>query len=156
MAQLTQQGYRALKKSEGLKLQAYQDGAGVWTIGYGTTRIDGKPVTKGMRITEERADALFAKDLEVFTSAINSAIGSAKTSDYQFDAFVNITYNIGISAMSGSTFMRRHKDGDYTGCAQSMLSWNKITVKGVKVVSQGLANRRKREADMYLHGVYVL
>lgn len=41
---------------EGLRLKAYQDKGGVWTVGYGTTRYsDGTPVKKGDTVTEEEA-----------------------------------------------------------------------------------------------------
>lgn len=43
-----------LKKWEGLRLQAYQDVSGVWTIGYGHTGKAGKPtVIESMMITEK-------------------------------------------------------------------------------------------------------
>ncbi len=34
----SQRGLSLIKSFEGLRLQAYQDAVGVWTIGYGTTR----------------------------------------------------------------------------------------------------------------------
>lgn len=50
-----------LKKSEGLRLQAYQDTGGVWTIGYGHTGADVKP---GMTITKEEAERLLKQDVD--------------------------------------------------------------------------------------------
>ncbi len=44
-----------VKRFEGLRLTAYQDSVGVWTIGYGHTGPDVHP---GMTITEEQADEL--------------------------------------------------------------------------------------------------
>ena len=41
-----------IKKSEGCKLEAYQDSVGIWTIGYGSTM----DVHKGMAITQQEAD----------------------------------------------------------------------------------------------------
>lgn len=43
-----------LKFEEGLKLEAYQDTVGVWTVGYGDT---GPDVVKGLKISKEEADA---------------------------------------------------------------------------------------------------
>jgi len=42
---LSDNGIKLIKGFEGLRLTAYRDTAGVWTIGYGSTRYhDGKPV----------------------------------------------------------------------------------------------------------------
>lgn len=49
-----------LKRDEGLRLKAYKDTVGVWTIGYGHTGT-AKP---GMVITEAEAEALLVKDIE--------------------------------------------------------------------------------------------
>lgn len=41
--QISSDGIKALKGSEGLRLKAYQDEKGVWTIGYGHTgNVNGK------------------------------------------------------------------------------------------------------------------
>ena len=54
--QLSRKGLDAIKFFEGLELEAYEDSAGIPTIGYGTIRIDGKPVKMGMKITAEQAE----------------------------------------------------------------------------------------------------
>lgn len=48
-----------IKRFEGCRLDAYDDGMGVWTIGYGTTKYpDGTAVQLGDSITQEKAEAL--------------------------------------------------------------------------------------------------
>lgn len=49
-----------LNEKEGNSLTAYLDGSGVWTICRGATRIDGKPVTKGMKLTQAKCDQVNA------------------------------------------------------------------------------------------------
>lgn len=149
---VSQQGLRALMKSEAFKPDAYQDGGGVWTIGYGTIKLDGKPVVKGQRITQERAADELAKFVSGLESGITSALGSAPTSQCEFDAFINLSYNIGLSGFLGSTALERHIEGNKKGCAEAMSWWVK---DGGKTV-QGLINRRNREVNMYLNGIYVL
>ena len=51
--------YDLIKKYEGFRSTAYLCPAGIWTIGYGTTLINGKPVAKGMTISKDRAEELF-------------------------------------------------------------------------------------------------
>ena len=46
-------GRALIERNEGLRLEAYQDIVGVWSIGYGDT---GPDVVPGLRITKEEAD----------------------------------------------------------------------------------------------------
>lgn len=151
--QLSQKGLDAIKFFEGLELKAYPDSEGTPTIGYGTIKIAGKPVRMGMVITKEQAEQYLLEDVEKFVVAVNKAI-KVPTTQNEFDALVIETYNIGIGAMQGSTFMKRHNAGNKVGCAEAMQWWDKITVKGKKVASKGLANRRRLEAKIYLDAVY--
>lgn len=150
---LSQKGLDAIKFFEGLELEAYPDSAGIPTIGYGTIRIHGKPVTMGMKITAEQAEQYLLADVENYVGAVARAI-KVPTTQNEFDALVIETYNIGIAAMQDSTFIKRHNAGDKAGCAEAMQWWNKVTVKGKKVPSKGLTNRRRMEAQIYLDGVY--
>nr|HAU5726696.1 lysozyme [Citrobacter freundii] len=151
--QLSSKGLEAIKFFEGLRLEAYKDSAGIPTIGYGTIRINGRPVTMGMKITAEQAEQYLLADVENYVGAVNKAI-KVPTTQNEFDALVVETYNIGIGAMQYSTFIKRHNAGNKVGCAEAMQWWNKITVKGKKVPSKGLTNRRRMEAKIYLDAVY--
>lgn len=151
--QLSSKGLEAIKFFEGLRLEAYKDSAGIPTIGYGTIRINGRPVTMGMKITAEQAEQYLLADVENYVGAVNKAI-KVPTTQNEFDALVVETYNIGIGAMQDSTFIKRHNAGNKVGCAEAMQWWNKVTVNGKKVTSKGLQNRRRMEADIYLDAVY--
>ncbi|WP_332772242.1 DUF2514 family protein [Pseudomonas sp. ESBL1] len=50
----SQRGLSLIKSFEGLRLQAYKDAVGVWTIGYGTTQ----GVNAGMKISKEQAERM--------------------------------------------------------------------------------------------------
>ncbi|AKU44045.1 lysozyme [Citrobacter phage Michonne] len=151
--QLSSKGLEAIKFFEGLRLEAYKDSAGIPTIGYGTIRINGRPVTMGMKITAEQAEQYLLADVENYVGAVNRAI-KVPTTQNEFDALVVETYNIGIDAMQDSTFIKRHNAGNKVGCAEAMQWWNKVTVNGKKVTSKGLQNRRGMEAKIYLDAVY--
>ena len=69
--QLSRKGLEAIKFFEGLKLEAYEDSAGIPTIGYGTIRIYGKPVKLGMKIPAEQAEQYLLADVEKFVAAVN-------------------------------------------------------------------------------------
>lgn len=151
--QLSSKGLEAIKFFEGLRLEAYKDSAGIPTIGYGTIRINGRPVTMGMKITAEQAEQYLLADVENYVGAVNKVI-KVPTTQNEFDALVVETYNIGIGAMQDSTFIKRHNAGNKVGCAEAMQWWNKVTVNGKKVTSKGLQNRRRMEAKIYLDAVY--
>ena len=48
-----------VKASEGLRLEAYQDSTGLWTIGYGHTAN----AHAGLHITEQQAEDFLAEEL---------------------------------------------------------------------------------------------
>ena len=66
--------------------------------------------------------------------------------------FINLAYNIGLPGFLGSTALKRHIDGNKKGCAEAIGWWNKVNGKTV----QGLVNRRNREVQMYLNGIYAM
>ncbi|EOJ4508894.1 glycoside hydrolase family protein, partial [Escherichia coli] len=45
-----------LDEKEGNHTTAYRDGAGIWTICRGATRVDGKPVILGMKLSKGKCD----------------------------------------------------------------------------------------------------
>ncbi len=49
-----------LDEKEGNNLTAYRDGGGIWTICRGATMVDGKPVVKGMKLTQAKCDQVNA------------------------------------------------------------------------------------------------
>lgn len=72
MGNVTSPTGRAMIASfEGLRLTAYQDIVGVWTIGYGHTGPDVKP---GLAITRQQADQLLVNDLARFERGVNALL----------------------------------------------------------------------------------
>ncbi|EOL4998128.1 glycoside hydrolase family protein, partial [Escherichia coli] len=49
-----------LDEKEGNHTTAYRDSAGIWTICRGATRVDGKPVIPGMKLSKEKCDRVNA------------------------------------------------------------------------------------------------
>lgn len=138
-------GTNLIKKFEGLKLNAYICPAGVPTIGYGHT----KDVELGMEITEEEADELLREDLEWACKAVDELVTAPITAN-QFAALVSFVFNVGKTNFKMSTLLKRLNEGHVQIAADELLRWNKITVKGKKVVSNGLARRRKAERELFL------
>ena len=99
-------GKKFIEEAEGLRLKAYQDSVGVWTIGYGHT--DG--VKAGQVITQARAEELLSNDLERFEAAVRAI--APKTTQGQFDAFVSFAFNLGEGALARSTLLKLHNAGN--------------------------------------------
>jgi len=137
-------GKALMHEFEGCELEAYPDpatGGEPWTIGFGHTSIAGEPhVKKGMKITQEEADEIFARDLKHYEKHVPQA------SQNQFDAMVSLCYNIGPGNFNKSSVKRHHIDGHYKDAAKSFLLWNKANGK----IMKGLTRRREAEKELYL------
>ncbi|WP_151765729.1 lysozyme [Acinetobacter colistiniresistens] len=139
-------GINLITSFEDLRLTAYDDGVGVWTIGYGTTVYPtGIKVKKGDVCTLDQAKAYFAYDLKRFENAVNSAV-KVPVSQNQFDALVSLAYNIGEAAFKGSTLLKKLNAKDYQGAADQFPQWN----KGGGKVMKGLVHRRADERELFL------
>jgi lysozyme len=146
-------GRALIVRNEGLRLKAYQDVVGVWTIGYGDT---GSDVWPGLTISREEADRRLDERLaNDFGLNVNEEIGDRPTTQAQFDAMVSLAYNIGnggakhqhgTRGFDGSTVLREHIAGHYGAAADGFLLWNKAAGH----VLAPLTRRRKEERALYL------
>ena len=86
-----------------------------------------------------------AYDLKKFESAVNNAV-TVPLNQNQFDALVSLTYNIGPSAFSKSTLVKKLNAGDIRGAAEQFDVW--VNAGGKRM--QGLVNRRAKENEVFL------
>lgn len=149
MNKLTQAVIEEIKVSEGLRLKAYPDPGSKdglpTTIGYGTTRINGKTVSPTAVITKEQAEQYLIADLTVFASKVYALL-RVKVTDAQFGALVSLAYNIGLGNFEKSTLLRILNAGDFKGVPAQFRRFKYNDGK----VMQGLVNRREREIKMWL------
>ena len=139
-----------IRQWEGLRLTAYQDVAGVWTIGYGSTRN----VAPGMTITAEQAVERLRADLLTAETAVWQAVHVGLT-DNQFGALVSFVFNVGAGAFRSSTLLKKLNAGDYGAVPTELAKWNKARVGGVLQPVDGLTNRRAAEAGLWVKGEFV-
>ena len=143
---VSNKGVDLICEFEGKRLVAYDDGVGVWTIGFGTIKYpSGNRVKKGDTCTLEQAKEYMRHDLIEFEHAVNSSVKAPLTQN-QFDALVSLAYNIGSSAFKSSTLVKKLNTGDYQGAADQFNVW--INAGGKRM--QGLVNRRDREKLLFL------
>lgn len=139
-----------IKEFEGLRLTAYKDPVGVWTVGYGTTAAAGVGVIPkaGLTITKAEAGRYLAAAVAKFALAIRPKI-TAPVNDNEFGAFVSLAYNIGPNAFAKSSALKAFNAGDKARAADAILLWNKA---GGKVLP-GLVRRRQAERELFLRPV---
>ena len=133
-------GVDLLTHFEGLRLEAYQDSVGVWTIGYGHT----KGVTPSMKITESQANNLLKTELIEYQNYINEMV-NISLDQCQFDALVCWVYNLGPTNLKNSTLLTLLNQGVKFQIPEQIRRWNRAGGKVLK----GLVRRREAEALMF-------
>src|SRR6266498_3231680 len=106
--QISDKGLDLIRRFEGLRLDAYQCPAGIWTIGYGHT---GPDVLEGLAISPSLAEAFLRADVGHFGIAVEVCAGLCAQG--QFDALVSFAFNLGVGALRASTLLKLHKLGQH-------------------------------------------
>ncbi len=129
-------GLALIKEFEGLRLKAYIPVKGdVPTIGWGHTR----GVKMSDKITVKTAEKLLVKDLAPTVARVNRVVKVPLTQN-QFDACVSLAFNIGLTAFSKSTLVKKLNETPL-----QFLRWNKFKKKPLA----GLTRRRKAEMKLF-------
>jgi lysozyme len=136
------QGIKLIQFYESLRLQAYRDPIGIWTIGYGHT---GPEVIEGLQITEAQADEILRKDLEEFEGYVNDYV-KVPLSQNQFDALVSFTFNLGPANLKRSTLLKLLNQKKYAEASKEFIKWDKAAGKTLA----GLTKRRQAESSLFL------
>jgi lysozyme len=141
-----------IKRFEGERLSSYQDQAGIWTIGWGSTYHHDlkRRVQKGDVIDKETALRWLKLDAAGFSDNVKRLV-KVPINQNQLDSLTSFSYNVGNNAFANSTLLRKLNQGaSKQEVALEFAKWNKVTINGEKVVSDGLVRRRKLEADLFL------
>lgn len=145
-----------VKKWEGLRLKAYRCSANTWTIGYGHT----KGVTAGMTITLEQANKFLKDDLYEHAEGLAPYV-TAKLTEGQYIALLDLAFNVGVSAVAKSQTLKYLNAGLLEKTKEGFLSFAKQKVRNadgslkmdhgkyVYVTITGLLNRRKAEVEEF-------
>ena len=126
---------------EGLRLEAYKDPVGVWTICYGST----KNVQPGQVATLQECENRLGADAEEAANAVRKYVQHPITQE-QFDALVDFTFNLGAGNLKNSTLLRKLNAGDCYGAAEEFRKW----VYAGGQVLPGLQKRREAEYELFL------
>lgn len=112
-----------LDEKEGVRTIAYQDGRGIWSICRGLTRIEGKPVTQGLKLSYsqcKRYDAL-ERDKAIAWVKRNVTVPLSEPAIAGIASFC--PYNIGPAKCFPSTFYKKLNAGDRIGACAEIKRW---------------------------------
>ena len=111
-----------IKRWEGLRLEAYLDTGGVWTIGYGHTSDSVQKVYKGLKITEKRAEELLIHDLKEAEAAVDRLV-TVPLNENQRGTLVSFVFNIGETQFAKSTLLKKLNKGEYESVPAQLRRW---------------------------------
>lgn len=120
---LSAAAFVGITQREGFSERAYPDpvhGPAVPTIGFGST--DG--VRMGDTITVPGALQRTLREVAVFEGALKACV-TVPLHQHEYDAFIELSHNIGAAAFCGSTIVRRLNAGDYDGACEAILMWRR-------------------------------
>lgn len=142
-------GINLLKSFESLRLKAYKDSAGIWTIGWGTIlHPDGNPVRYGDIISPEEAERDLMYEYEGIADKLNILI-KVPLIQYQFDSLVCFCYNVGVPGFKTSTLLKAINDKEEVK-EDYFARWDKAHIDGKLVEIPGLLSRRRKEFQLFI------
>lgn len=132
-----------IKRRSGLTLQARQDPAGTWFIGYAHYG----DVHEGMEITHAEADAKLEHEVGRYESLL-AAMLEVPVSQEQWDALLLLIFDYGPARIRSSTLIRYVNARDFARAAQEFPKW--VQVYGRPDIQ--MEKRRDVEREMFLRG----
>ncbi|WOA30911.1 lysozyme [Alloalcanivorax xenomutans] len=144
MRHITQDGLDLIKRFEGFSPTVYICPAGYPTIGYGHLVRDHEQDRYQQGITEQEAEDLLRRDVQVAEHAVLRLIDVPLT-DGQYDALVSFTFNLGAGALQRSTLRRKVNREEHAEVPAQLMRWVWAGGKRLK----GLVRRRESDAILY-------
>lgn len=131
-----------LERDEGLRLSAYQDTVGVWTVGYGHAYVH-----PGTVWTQAQADAMLRADVAHTEAALDAQLPWWRTlDDIRQDVVCEMAFNMGVTTLCQfHNTLAAIKAGQWAQAAAGMLAshWAKQ-----------VHHRADRLAEQMLTGVH--
>ncbi|EIG9781134.1 lysozyme [Escherichia coli] len=145
-----------LDEKEGNHTTAYRDGAGIWTICRGATRVDGKPVIPGMKLSKGKCDQVNAIERDKALAWVEKNIRVPLTEPQKAGIASFCPYNIGPGKCFPSTFYKRINAGDRRGACEAIRWWIKDGGRDCRIRSNncyGQVSRRDQESALACWGI---
>ncbi len=141
MTLIPEEAFELVKKFEGLRLTAYRDSGGVWTVGYGST---GPDVAEGLTITADEAERRLRRDMASAARSVLQMV-TVPLNPNQLSALCSFVFNLGAGAFRKSTLRKRLNEGRFDLAAAEFGRW--VFCNGR--VLPGLVTRREAERQLF-------
>ena len=145
-----------IKKLEGFAEKPYWDYK-QWSVGYGTRCPDDKlEYYKKYGIPKAEAQALLEAHLKDYVDSVNKFAKkyNLNFTQYQFDALVSFTYNVGASWTNGANTQLFTKAVLNGTTGNEFLAIIGLWTNADGKTNEGLVERRLKEANLFLNGAY--
>ena len=142
----------ALAEEEGVRLSVYRDVAGYPTVGVGHLVTSDDNLNVGDQITYDQAIDFLEADLATAEKAVAKLVGDLELYQHEFDALVDLVYNVGLGNVSPSESPRLNAAidaGDYAAIAEQL----DYTHAGGEF-ARGLMYRSERRAKIFMDASY--
>ena len=144
-----------IKKSEGLRLEAYPDPATKgkpFTIGWGATYYEnGSAIQPGDKITRQQAEKLLLFHAGKAREAVKKLV-KVNINPNQEAALISLIFNIGEGNLAKSTLLKKiNKDPKDPTINAEFNKW----IYANKKVFPGLVNRRQEESALFFKPVVI-
>lgn len=133
-------GIGLTERFEGVRLTAYQDQVGRWTIGYGHTA----GVQSGDTCTQAQAEDWLQADTDWAQGVVNRCVTVLLTQG-EFDALTDFVFNAGAGNFESSTLLKLLNASNMSAAALEFDKWDHA---GGQVVA-GLLRRREAETQEF-------
>jgi lysozyme len=141
-----------LVEEEGARDVVYRDVAGYATVGVGHLVTPEDNLRVGDRVSEEQILDFLEEDLAAAEAAVARLVGTLPINQFEFDALVDLAYNVGEGNLSPTESPRLNAAigaRDYDGIADE-LSYHHAAGK----IANGLVHRSERRTNIFLSGSY--
>lgn len=134
------------------------------TYGHGATvRPDGQPVQPNDTITRKEARLLLSKQVDdEYSTNVRRCLGDAVLYQWEFDAAVDLAYNIGWPKVCSSTMLRQFKAGNYDGGCKAIYLFDRLHGRKCSLPENrnrkdgcaGIMSRRDKQFLMCSEAIY--
>jgi len=156
--QLSAIGFRFIKGMEGYGFKPYQDSGGIWTVGYGITRMSEPDIYDKLAnmnpMTEEACakESFKVKNERYGAKIVSTCKKFGVTKQYQFDALCSLAYNAGVGVVTGDNELTRAISNNINDKETIQSVWRDFRIRDHNgTVQPGLQTLRKEQSKMFFN-----
>ncbi|OWV33006.1 hypothetical protein B5C34_05705 [Pacificimonas flava] len=145
---VSQKMKEVIRAEEGAVKEVYRDITGLPTVGVGHLVRPEDGLRVGDRIDDSQVMQFLTDDLKIAEEAVRRVVGDLHLDQYEFDALVDLAFNVGeknISPEASPRLNRAIREGDYDMIANEL----NYTLDRLGRQAPGLVNRSERRRRIF-------